>query len=239
MNAAFDEVYAPSINYRDSSSFNKLLSDIKKLQPDLIVGSSMGGYVSYIIGSKLSIPTLLFNPAMVGRSFDPTVDMSSMKGTSNTIYFGKSDTVIDGKAVKDYFNNEGVGRFTYNSYSGEHRVPENIFINAIRKITKVTEIYNSTKINNTMKKIKLFEEFVEEKKKGLWANVHAKRARGEKPAKPGDEDYPDEDAWKAAQESVNNELPDFLQMQADSVGMTRAEWIAHYGTSEIGSGIDE
>jgi len=34
------------------------------------------------------------------------------------------------------------------------------------------------------------EETLEEKKKGLWDNIHAKRKRGEKPAKPGDEDYP-------------------------------------------------
>ena len=27
-------------------------------------------------------------------------------------------------------------------------------------------------------------------KKGLWANIHAKRKRGEKPARPGDENYP-------------------------------------------------
>ena len=27
-------------------------------------------------------------------------------------------------------------------------------------------------------------------KKGLWANIHAKRARGEAPAKPGDKNYP-------------------------------------------------
>ena len=34
-------------------------------------------------------------------------------------------------------------------------------------------------------------EVIEEgKKKGLWDNIHAKRKRGEKPAKPGDEDYP-------------------------------------------------
>jgi hypothetical protein len=49
-----------------------------------------------------------------------------------------------------------------------------------------------------MKHIKLFESFVEEKR-GLWDNVWAKRKRGEKPAKPGDEDYPDEDAWDSAQ----------------------------------------
>jgi hypothetical protein len=32
---------------------------------------------------------------------------------------------------------------------------------------------------------------------------------------------------------------DFLGMQAQAANMTREEWIAHYGTPEIGSGIDE
>ena len=36
------------------------------------------------------------------------------------------------------------------------------------------------------------------KKKGLWANMHAKRKRGESPAKPGDENYP---TYKALEES--------------------------------------
>ena len=35
-------------------------------------------------------------------------------------------------------------------------------------------------------------------KRGLWANVHAKRKRGEKPAKPGDKDYPDSKGWNKA-----------------------------------------
>ena len=41
-----------------------------------------------------------------------------------------------------------------------------------------------------MKKIKLKELLSEKKNKGLWANIHAKRKRGESPAKPGDKDYP-------------------------------------------------
>ena len=28
------------------------------------------------------------------------------------------------------------------------------------------------------------------KRKGLWANIHAKRKRGERPAKPGEKGYP-------------------------------------------------
>ena len=34
------------------------------------------------------------------------------------------------------------------------------------------------------------KDILNEKNKGLWHNIHAKRKRGEKPAKPGDEDYP-------------------------------------------------
>ena len=30
---------------------------------------------------------------------------------------------------------------------------------------------------------------------GLWANIHAKRERGEPPAKPGDKGYPDQKQW--------------------------------------------
>ena len=32
-------------------------------------------------------------------------------------------------------------------------------------------------------------------KRGLWDNIHAKRKRGDKPAKPGEKDYPDSKSW--------------------------------------------
>jgi len=45
------------------------------------------------------------------------------------------------------------------------------------------------------------------KKKGLWANIHAKRKRGEAPAKKGDKNYPetldiDEGSMKQARKNV-------------------------------------
>ena len=44
------------------------------------------------------------------------------------------------------------------------------------------------------------QNLLNEKSKGLWHNIHAKRKRGEAPAKPGDKDYPktldiDEDGY--------------------------------------------
>lgn len=40
------------------------------------------------------------------------------------------------------------------------------------------------------------EDAIRSLRKGLWANIRAKRERGEKPAKPGDKDYPDPKQWK-------------------------------------------
>ena len=36
---------------------------------------------------------------------------------------------------------------------------------------------------------------INEKSEGLWANIHAKKERGESPAKLGDKDYPDKKQW--------------------------------------------
>lgn len=50
----------------------------------------------------------------------------------------------------------------------------------------------------------LFGDKQSSQSKGLWANIHAKRKRGEKPAKKGDKAYPDAKAWKkTTKESVN------------------------------------
>jgi len=86
-----------------------------------------------------------------------------------------------------------------------------------------------------MAKILEFSDFVTEKKnKGLWANIHAKRKRGEKPAKPGDEDYPDEKAWKAAQESENGDHEvSMAGAQLDDIIKNAAELKAKIGNMEM------
>jgi len=48
------------------------------------------------------------------------------------------------------------------------------------------------------------EEDLQEKN-GLYANIHAKRKRGESPAKPGHEDYPAKDAFKKAAKTAKKE----------------------------------
>ena len=55
----------------------------------------------------------------------------------------------------------------------------------------------------------------EKKKKGLWANIQAKRKRGETPAKPGEQGYPEKEQWdnltkEELQEIIAEELTEQL-----------------------------
>ncbi len=56
------------------------------------------------------------------------------------------------------------------------------------------------------------------KKKGLWANIHAKRKRGEQPAKEGDEDYPDASSWQKVTKKKPNKGKRFVSKEGTSYG---------------------
>lgn len=137
LNNNFSHIYTPSINYHDTNSFTNIFTQIKKQSPDYIVGSSMGGYFAYLIGASLEIPTILFNPAVIGRSFEPVVDDSNLKETSHSVFLGKTDEVINGAQVQSYFSRFGIGEFTYTDYNGGHRVSAEVFIDAIKNVAGV------------------------------------------------------------------------------------------------------
>ena len=60
-------------------------------------------------------------------------------------------------------------------------------------------------------------------KPGLWANIHAKRKRGEKPAKPGDKDYPDSKSWQKTTKESAALLATVLEKIAKSPAWQRSE----------------
>ena len=126
-------VYAPTMDYKtlDLHEFILTLG-----MPDLIIGSSMGGYIADIIGSQLGVDVLLFNPALHSRSIDFDFDNGVGYGGENykrTIILGTEDDVINPKTTKKlwpvYDNSakfeeiEGMG----------HRTPLDVFINMYNK----------------------------------------------------------------------------------------------------------
>jgi hypothetical protein len=56
-------------------------------------------------------------------------------------------------------------------------------------------------------------DVLDEESKGLWANIQAKRKRGEAPAKPGDEDYPDKKQWNRLTKEGENESNNYMFWQ--------------------------
>ena len=69
------------------------------------------------------------------------------------------------------------------------------------------------------KKMKKEETEELDEKNGLYANIHAKKKRGESPAKPGDEDYPAKDAFKKSAKTAKKEE---VEVQEGSMKQARS-----------------
>jgi hypothetical protein len=76
----------------------------------------------------------------------------------------------------------------------------------------------------------------EAEKPGLWANIRAKRARGEKAAKPGDKDYPDRKQWnKLTKASSTEKNANVIERLRKTTGLL-PEHIMAAGTGAISLG---
>lgn len=146
----FDVVYAPRMNYKDDNTlFDYTLKEIKRIKPDYLIGSSMGGWFAYCLSTMTGIPTLLFNPAVNGRSFDPIIHLGNSKA-KHTIILGKSDDVINPKETIEWFKKNGMGNFDYHWESFGHRIPLNIFTEWVETFsTRINEEWSTETASGT------------------------------------------------------------------------------------------
>ncbi len=129
----FHTAYTPQIDYRDPSTYQTLLTAIQELQPQLIVGSSAGGYMAYLVGSALGIPTLLFNPAVVNAGFSQVVNPQPTKPTHHTLWLGAQDTTIPGADIIRWLDQHSTNPYVVHQYPDGHRVPTSTFISSIQE----------------------------------------------------------------------------------------------------------
>ena len=87
------------IDYTKSFNENRamVISYILKTTPDVVVGTSMGGYMAAAIGSATGIPFVSINPAI-----SPKTSLTKYVGT-NTTYFGETYTLLQ-TTVDEYPN---------------------------------------------------------------------------------------------------------------------------------------
>ena len=128
-----DKVFAPKMNYNHPYMFSSLLKMAKSNKPDLIIGSSMGGYFADALGSHLGTEVILFNPALHSRSMEPEGVTYGETNWERNFVVGTEDKVIDPKATrvykdlaKSWTEVEGMG----------HRTTINVFKDIYNKVLK-------------------------------------------------------------------------------------------------------
>ena len=97
-----DKVFAPDMNYNHPYMFSSLLKMAKHNKPDLIIGSSMGGYFADALGSHLDTEVLLFNPALHSRSIEPEGVTYGETNWKRNFVVGTEDKIVDPKATRVY-----------------------------------------------------------------------------------------------------------------------------------------
>jgi len=130
-------VLAPSIDYRKSNIEIEFLHMVEMFQPDLIIGSSMGGHVALMLGNYYDIEVIAFNPAIHSRSIEPRLDILEAREPNfnfqPVVILGLEDDVINPLITKEilddavfYSDIEEVGNMG-------HRVPFDVFVDIYNK----------------------------------------------------------------------------------------------------------
>ena len=132
------EVCDPLIDYREKNIYQKIKSRIKDFNPDIIIGSSMGGFFGYEIAKAQNIKALLFNPALHSRSYEP--DMHGyVKGNFNPymhFVLGKNDPIINPFRTIEIIKKEGYSSDNYSLLNHGHDTSITLFQSEITKYIK-------------------------------------------------------------------------------------------------------
>jgi uncharacterized protein len=129
-------VVSPLLDYKNQSAsiFTDLQTACKQHTFDLIIGSSMGGYLGYHLGNYYDIPTLLFNPSLAENEIQkPEKEETENKVLLHTIILGKQDAVVIPEATLKYLETHQVNFEVYWENYG-HRTPIESFKKYAEKI---------------------------------------------------------------------------------------------------------
>jgi hypoxanthine phosphoribosyltransferase len=135
-------VHAPEMDYTRNDIFDFLIKTVNEFKPDVIVGSSMGGYSAFVLGGLYQIPVVAFNPALHSRTIEPNFPDFVKKHIPQEleVVLGNQDTVIDPSKtlnyLKDHIMDKCVSYKVHYVKTMGHRVPIEEFIDMYNKIIK-------------------------------------------------------------------------------------------------------
>jgi predicted esterase YcpF (UPF0227 family) len=138
-------VCAPKLDYKDPNCFQNIFDLLQDDDFDLIIGSSMGGYLGFIMGEIFEISTILFNPAVHSRSFEPNNQFKPKLGnTAHYVVLGGKDDLIHADQTVEYLDSYGVIYNKSEIPTMAHQIPLDIFIdkvsNRVKELEMLTQI---------------------------------------------------------------------------------------------------
>tara|TARA_R110000868_G_scaffold146772_2_gene367765 strand:- start:4638 stop:5159 length:522 start_codon:yes stop_codon:yes gene_type:complete len=95
----FGTVISPDLNYYENNKiFESLITLIKNETIDVIIGSSMGGFMGFHLAKTCNIPSLLFNPALSWQPVRQELNLkkfTQQQSPKVQIVLGKLDCTVN------------------------------------------------------------------------------------------------------------------------------------------------
>jgi alpha/beta superfamily hydrolase len=114
--------YCPDMDYSSPNIFQDMYNEVLRINPRILIGSSMGGWFAYCMSTLTGIRTLLMNPAFHSRSMEPKIRLGQTPA-HHTVILGKNDDVINPIRSKQWIKKNGIGEFTIHMENNDHRTP--------------------------------------------------------------------------------------------------------------------
>lgn len=154
-------VVSPSINYDSESPesiIEKLSSVLCDNSPDIIVGTSLGGFFAAVLSARNDLPVILVNPCLMPfvtlknlgykgdvKKFVPLFwELSALKPYNTSTIVGGKDEIINHEITKALLDNERFDVFPDGKHSGATLPLKEFFSKTIEHIENTKE-YNPEK----------------------------------------------------------------------------------------------
>lgn len=126
-------VYAPAIKYSEPNFLERIILSMEIFKPDVIIGSSMGGYIANELSIKFGISAILLNPALLAPPVKVNINDKKNRLSNKllVVVLGKFDTVISYRDTLDLLQKSCHCRVDLREYG--HRTPIEEFIDICEK----------------------------------------------------------------------------------------------------------
>lgn len=129
-------VFAPEIEYReDRNKMKRLISEFKNQTIEVVIGSSMGGFMGYHLADAFQVPALVFNPALAYRSIPQDIVSKDQSSNLKQIVLGTHDETVDPTTTLKYLaDNIGVTNYQIRIRQDlAHQIPLEIFTEEVKR----------------------------------------------------------------------------------------------------------